>query len=606
MKNQLLFSLLLGPMVAVGPAFAQVSGPLNRIDGTFVNLSGPFSISAEGCKQAQQNFSVPIDPTTLDTTHVVGSWPPGIEVQIANAFGVANIANVVLGTNALTFSLTAQGDGTIVPPPSGSTTGPECVGAKTAHIEVSVVAFKLAVTASATAYRAPKPDIRLVFDAGLLKKAVSGFLNYKLGEWIRLGEYGCGDRTMFDVHLKDPAPLLTTRGFLNPDGSYGTTLGLVATARAQVHGCLFDPLADGQASLGTTVGQYNGGALPVSGGININLGNIFNRYFPLVFQVPIPSLPSLPIDLPPVTGATLEFGTFDGNTFTPAPQPTHKDVPFTINIASYGESFTSNGVLVIDATVGQPQTAVLTNAADSKAYYTSDTPLWNQNNLGVTVHDSFFGQAGNAKPSTGLLGSLFPIRVKGNTIGSFKKSFEIVFDGASIQFVQHEGADALQVTLTTTYAKIGNGKPILGHGKPINKIQASILLDRIQATNGKLNFRVADFRIKIRTWFFIFPIKLSSGQLQQALNNGQIPLTGNVNLPLSLPNCINTNFDKFISTPGTCNTQPLIGFLGHFSGPMTATFNLDPTTILLRFNHFELSGQKWQGLQASGRVQIIQ
>jgi hypothetical protein len=50
--------------------------------------------------------------------------------------------------------------------------------------------------------------------------------------------------------------------------------------------------------------------------------------------------------------------------------------------------------------------------------------------------------------------------------------------------------------------------------------QWSVLLDRIEATNGVLTFRVADFRIKIPTWFFILPIKLSSGQLQQALFHG--------------------------------------------------------------------------------------
>src|SRR4029077_20719213 len=111
----------------------------------------------------------------------------------------------------------------------------------------------------------------------------------------------------------------------------------------------------------------------------------------------------------------------------------------------------------------------------------------------------------------------------------------------SVSFVKHDGKDALQVTLTTSYAKIGNGKPQIGHGKPLSAIKAVVLLDRIDAGGGILYFRVADFRVFIRAGCFIFPIKLSSGQLQQALNGGQIPLTGNMNFRIDLPVCIWTN-----------------------------------------------------------------
>lgn len=155
--------------------------------------------------------------------------------------------------------------------------------------------------------------------------------------------------------------------------------------------------------------------------------------------------------------------------------------------------------------------------------------------------------------------------------------------------------------LSSTYAKIGNGPPLIGQVKPLKKIQASILLDRIVPNNGVLSFRVADFRIKISSRCLIFPIVLSSGELEHSLNNGQIPLTGNFNLEIDLPICYYTGFGKFLSPPNTCNPQPWFNCLGYLGGPRTAIFTIDPSTTISRFNQFEVNGQKWEGLQAACR-----
>lgn len=577
-------------------------------DGTALQRMAPYSVSAEPCKQAQQSFRVPIDVKALDSKYVSGLWPAGIEIQTLNALGITKISSVSLAADALTFTLEAEADGTWVSPPSGTSTGQVCVGGRSAYVDIAVIAHYTASAPTKTSdYKSPKPDVRLAFDFGLLKRAAAGFQYYKLGEWIRLGEapWFCGDRTMFDVLVKDQ-PSFAAIGYLNPDGAYGTSLGLSATARAQIHGCLGDPLVEAAAHVSASAGPFGGGSLPANGSVNLTFAGIFSRSFPFGFNIPIPSFSSLPIDLPASEGVGFEFGTFDGTTFTPSATPGHKDIPIAVNVGSFGGSSNDNNTFIVDATVGSAQAASLTSASDAQAYFTSDRPIWNQQNIGVTVRDSFFGSAETGKSATGMLGSLLPIRASGNTTGVFRKHFEIVFDGASAEFVKHDGADAIAITLSSSYAKIGSGGPIIGHGKPIKKITARVLLDRITADGGVLKFRVADFRIKISTWFLFIPIKLSSGQLEKSLNNGQIPLTGNINFEIDLPICVYTGFNKFMSPPNTCNPQPWFEHLGYFGGPQKAVFTIDPATLATRFNKFEVGGQKWQGLQASAQVRLTQ
>jgi hypothetical protein len=588
-------------------ANAQQTATYNISNGAVLKRTGPFALSADPCSKAKQTFTLQIEANGLDTSYVTGVWPPGIDVQTTNALGVASVSNVVLAGNSLNLTLEALSDGTIVSQTSGTSTSQVCVGGRSAYIEVTVIEHYSIAQSSGASYRSPKPDVRLAFDFNLLKTAAAGFVYYKIGQWIRLGEapWYCGNTSPFFVILKDP-PRLAATGYLNVDGSYGTSLNLVATVRAEIDNCAGGPQVNGQAILGTIVGPFGGGNLPINGSVNLNFAGIFNRTFPLQFNIPVPSFASIPIDLPPTQGVTLQFGTFDGTTFTPSATPTHRDIPITINLGSFGGAANDNGIFIVDATVGKPRSVELTTPNDANTYFTSDRPIWDQRNLGVTVRDTFFGSAGGGQQSTGILGNLLPIRIEGDTVGSFHKHFEVVFDGASVAFVKHSGGDAISVSLTSTYAKIGNGPPLIGHGKPLNKIKASILLDRIVAKNGELKFRVADFRITISSWFFIFPIKLSSGQLEQSLNDGEIPLTGNVNLEMDLPICIYTGFDKFISPPNTCNPAPWFDYLGYMSGPPKAIFTIDPSTIIIRFNKAQVGGQAWQGLQAGVQVKLTQ
>src|SRR4029077_20683896 len=112
-----------------------------------------------------------------------------------------------------------------------------CHGGKTAFIDVAVVSHYGAAAVTSAVFKAPQPDLRIAFDFTMLKGVAAGFNHYKVGQWVRLGEapWYCGDRTPFDIVLREP-PALTSNGWLNPDGNYGTTIGLSGPGRAQIHG----------------------------------------------------------------------------------------------------------------------------------------------------------------------------------------------------------------------------------------------------------------------------------------------------------------------------------------------------------------------------------
>src|SRR5262249_23486489 len=78
--------------------------------------------------------------------------------------------------------------------------------------------------------------------------------------------------------------------------------------------------------------------------------------------------------------------------------------------------------------------------------------------------------------------------------------------------------------------------------------------DRLAVDGGQLSFRVADFKLLLKTHWLIFPIRLSSGGLEKALNNGIVPI-GNVvsGFVISLPACLWTGIEKFKADYFACN-----------------------------------------------------
>jgi hypothetical protein len=456
--------------------------------------------------------------------------------------------------------------------------------------------------------------LRLALNVALFKQISAGFKNYKLGDQIDLSNYWylfCHDGRPLSVIINNP-PSFSTTGYLNSDGSYGTIISTSASLEADIDsGCLLNQIhIPSQANLSTTVGQITKpGGVAVSGTATFNyslLGFSVSHTASISLPLPIPPISAIPVDFPTSPDVTLQFGTFDGTTFKPTPNPSHKDIPLEVNVSSVGGSTSDNNTLLIDASIGTPKLVPVSNHADAIAFNTSDVPLWSNLPFGITIRNSFFGSAGPSKPNVGFMGALLPIRAEGITTGLLHKHFEIVFDGGSAILATGPSDPAVSIALTTTYAKIGDRSPLGGHGSLIKKVTAQILLDRIQINNGVISFHVEDFRIFIKGHFLFFPITLPSKQLQAALNNGELSLTSTFPTTIQLPNCVYSNFDKTYSTPGTCNTQRMQSYVGYMSGPRTATLTVDPTTLTLRPNHFEIDGQQWNGIQAAGQMSVTQ
>ena len=329
------------------------------------------SVRADPCGKSSKSAPINVDSANLDTTYVSGTFPPGISIETTHSVGRVGVEQVSLSGTILNVTLRAQGDGTVVRSPPGSKVATMCVGARYGYIEVSVVAHYRALPATAPVYKVPRPDFRLAIDMGLLKQAVAGFSGYKLGDTIRLGEFGCGDPN-FEILIKDP-PVLSATGYLNDDGIYGTTLTLDANVRAQINeNCdgFFHPTADATGHLTTIVSTFRGGPLGIGGSAHVVMNPFFDRDFPLFFAAPIPALTAIPIDITDdgKSKVKIEFGSFDGVTFTPDATPSHRDIPVQLNISSLGGSATDNATLIVDGSVAQlPVTEDLPSAQAAQA-----------------------------------------------------------------------------------------------------------------------------------------------------------------------------------------------------------------------------------------------
>jgi hypothetical protein len=157
--------------------------------------------------------------------------------------------------------------------------------------------------------------------------------------------------------------------------------------------------------------------------------------------------------------------------------------------------------------------------------------------------------------------------------------YEVVLDTAAVKAVQHEGADAIEVTFASSHATVGS-KVV----HPARFVRARVLFDRLHIEGGTLRFRVADFRLTIGSRWWLFPIRLSSGALEQQLNGGTLPLAiVNQSVAVALPDCINTNYEKFKARLHACGDPgQKIGWLSFERGIQSRTFVLDPNTALLR------------------------
>lgn len=425
--------------------------------------------------------------------------------------------------------------------------------------------------------------------------------------------YYCGD-PLFLVHVNE-VPDLKVFGQYPPDGNFAALITASSGINAKIYErCLgFDhPSAGGVAHVSASVGALsNVDNITLSG--SFTMGTLMNfpvLNFPISSSIPLPSrfLHHIPVKLKDPL-QRLDFGTMSGDTWTSS--GTDKDIPILARAGAIGSSPNGSTFLVLDAVIGSQQTMKdFKSSAEAQADFESDQPALANENVAVGVKKSFFGSASPDATSSGFLGQLLPVRVSEEStykILFWKKKirWQVVLDTAALRFVKHEGKDAIEARVGSHFAVIGRHR-VIGKGA-IRSVTGRVLFDRLQNDNGTLKFRVADFNVRIKVWrFLVFRIRLSSGQLEQQLNGGEIPFaTVPPSEVISLPDdhlsppCVDTKWDKMKADYHLCNDPgQRIGWLSferHYgSGSEAIGFILDPSTISnprLVGDELEIGGQ---------------
>src|ERR1700678_1869474 len=451
-------------------------------------------------------------------------------------------------------------------------------------------------SASAQQFAAPQHDARIVVGLPVFENGVTHFYDVYYGHNIRLGEYSCGD-PQFLVHVNE-VPRLRVDGLYPQNGDFSAKVSAFSGANAKVYEmCLgYDhPSVGGTAQLSATVGNLTtASSISLTGSFQTGpIMGLRGLQFPISKDIPLPAqfFNHLPVKL---SDPRLDFGSLNGDTWTSVGDTRNVDV--TIRAGAIGSSTNGSTFLSVDATVGNQESFqnFNTNVA-ARSNFESDMPIQSGENFGVGIKKSFLGSASASSGSTGFIGALLPIRISDE--GTYRILFwkrkikwQAVMTIASVGFTQNEGKDAFEIKIGSTFAKVGDSK--LVGTKAINAVTGDILLDRLQLQNQVLHFRVADFKIKIKVArFIIFPIRLSSGQLEDQLNHGSLVLA-NVPFPIQVslpdpqfsPPCVNTNWDKMKADYRLCNDPgQRIGYLsferGYGGGYESIGFRIDPTYV---------------------------
>jgi hypothetical protein len=127
----------------------------------------------------------------------------------------------------------------------------------------------------------------------------------------------------------------------------------------------------------------------------------------------------------------------------------------------------------------------------------------------------------------------------------------------------------------------------------VKKVEGSVTFDRIIYSPEKkaVNFRVADFSVRIKGSWFVVPFKLSAGKLEETLNHGNIPIVGITDtFTIGLDKCINAQYIKLKSWAGaSCDpNRPNVQLIGWLS----FTPRADSTANYQYFLHVDPSSMR--------------
>lgn len=450
-----------------------------------------------------------------------------------------------------------------------------------------------AVPPGKQAYESPQHDVRMALDFSFLASRVAKFYGATYGDTIDTGLV-CG-KPRFLIRVSE-TPRLSQNGWLNYNGSFGTDLQFITGANAKIcETCLgiHDPSVGAGVKIAarlTDLGKTD--HIHLSGWAFILGWQIAWPYenFPFSVDIPFPGKPlsSIPIKLGSGT-MQLDFGSFQNGIWVS--QGNEKDVPLTVNAGGFDLGIAGGNYLVADAAIGTNfPLKSFASAAEANRDFRSDLPIWTTAvgaaRLGLSVNRGFFGSASPNTQGSGFFGHLLPIRAQGEIDSKFlffhiKRHITIYLDGADAKYTPHDGSYALQANLSTSkwiISKVGETNANSSKG-PIKSVTASMMFDRFALDEGNLKFRVADFRIKVKTRWFVFPIVLSSGALEDSLNHGSIPIatmTNDVNI--TLPDCVPTNTDILWARAGACPARQK--WLSFEFGTKSIKFTLNPNLIV--------------------------
>lgn len=454
------------------------------------------------------------------------------------------------------------------------------------YSSIVVAAFLPVADAQAQVYRSPQHDLRMMIALDKTQNIVRSFYDVYYGDTIRLGEFGCGD-PRFLVHVNE-VPKFTAAGWLGQDGSYGTQVSLFTGVNAKIYEqCFFldQPSVGGTGRIGASLSRVSElSDLELKGSFSIGaLAEVLGITFPFSKKVALPLKPNaFPIDLGSANGVDLEFGEFKGGVWETACPKKQKNIPIVINVGSFGElgvfahdgSSRGDAFLVTDVSIGaQPryrEYAGPNARKEQEADFREDSPLSSAEparGVGISLADSFFGEASSGGSSSGFLGELLPIRVRGETEYTLfcrkrRIRYEVVLSEASVEFDPNSPANspAINVRFGAGYAAVRDvstvaGRTILGPAQLVRKVVARARFDQFgyDPATSSFRFRVSYFGVDLQVRKALVPIKLSAGGLEKALNGGVIRLaTIDLRVPMELPPCIWIGYEKFKSRNNFC------------------------------------------------------
>lgn len=401
-------------------------------------------------------------------------------------------------------------------------------------------------------FLSPQHDLRIVMKMDDLKSDLARYHTVYYGNHFRLDELGCGDPPLsFRINRK---PMLTLSGWLRKNGAYGTRIALNTHVYAKVYGtCIREnPSVRVPVRLMADVSEIETAKdIKLTGQMYIGtLIRFLDRSFPLSGDLhqPVQSLNGLVVQLKPVQGVNFDFGKLENGAWIS--NGTKKIVPLMLNAGSFGGESSDNRYFIVDASVGgEKQLLPFTTKAEQVADFEWDLPIFDDATIGISIGPGLFGKVESGRPGTGVFNHLLPVRITGETDHKAGRAkYEIILDGAETTFVAYKGTPAIKVKLTATRARVWKikGGRIIGTGKVIKEVHGDVVFAEVKVEDGRLSFKVADLDIDLTPFFELIPIKLSIGELEEALNGGKIDLA-NVKTEhrFELPRCPNLGYEKF-------------------------------------------------------------